>query len=83
MAGIINKNRETKVLSVICPKFGETFSVEFNTAVDGSLYLAIKNDGTKIRGVSKIHMRSEINFKRPYFKNTFVEKSDWRKRILL
>ncbi len=47
MAGILNKNRETKVLNVICPKFGETFSVEFNTAVDGSLYLAIKMTGQR------------------------------------
>ena len=47
MAGILNKNRETKVLNVICPKFGETFSVEFNTAVDGSLYLARKMTGQR------------------------------------
>ena len=78
MAGILNKIRKTKVLNVTCPNCGETFSVEFNTAVEGSLYLGIKNDGTKIRGVSTIHMRSERNLKRPYCKNTFVEKSEWR-----
>ena len=34
MAGILNKIRKTKVLNVTCPTCGETFIVEFNTAVD-------------------------------------------------
>jgi hypothetical protein len=78
MTGILTRIRETKVLNVTCPKCRETFSVEFNPAIDGSFCHAIKNDGTKIRGLSTIHMRSERNLKCPYCGNKFVEKREWR-----
>ena len=58
MTGILNKLSETKIVNVKCPSCGETFGVEFNLAIDGSYYHAIKNDGTRIREISTIHMRS-------------------------
>ena len=58
MTGILNKLSETKTVNVTCPSCGETFGVEFNPAIDGSYHHAIKNDGTRIREISTIHMRS-------------------------
>ncbi len=77
MTRILNKLRETKTVNVTCPSCGETFGVEFNPAIDGSYYHAIKNDGTRIRGISIIHMRSERNLKCPYCEHKFVEKREW------
>ncbi len=77
MTGILNSIRDTKVLDVTGPGCGETFEVEFNPAIDVSLYHAIRNDGTKKRGVGAIHTRSERSPKCPYCGNKFLEKMEW------
>jgi hypothetical protein len=58
MTGILNKLSETKTVNVKCASCGEPFGLQFNPTIDGSYYHAIKNDGTRIREISTIHMRS-------------------------
>lgn len=58
MTGILNKLSETKMVNVKCASCEETFGFQFNPTIDGSYYHAIKNDGTRIREISTIHMRS-------------------------
>ena len=77
MAGILDKLRETKTVDVKCPSCGKGFGVKFNPAIDGSYCHSIKNGGTRIRGISTIHMGSKRNLKCPYCEHKFVEKREW------
>ncbi|MCL4446994.1 MAG: hypothetical protein M1556_04530 [Candidatus Thermoplasmatota archaeon] len=77
MNGMVNKIRETEVVNITCPTFEKTFGVEFNPAIDRSSHHSIKNDATKVRGVSTIHMRSERNLKCPNCRRKFVERREW------
>lgn len=78
MTGILNNIRETKIIDITYPKCGETFGVEFNPVIDGIFYHVNKSDGTRIRGVGTIHMKSERNLKCPHCENEFVKKREWR-----
>ncbi len=68
LTGILNNIRKTMVVDVTCQRCGESFGVEFSQA--------IRNDGTKIRGVSAIPRRSQRDPNCNYCKHKFAEKKE-------
>jgi hypothetical protein len=56
MTGILNRILEINVINITCTERDKSFGAKFDSANNGSLYRAIKNDMIKIGCVSSIYL---------------------------
>ncbi len=70
-------SRKKVQVSVDCPHCKKEFTVEYEPRMGGSYYHAIREDGTKVLGISAVQMKNARSLRCPYCESKFISEGKW------